>query len=153
LGDKRWLHIHIPGDLDSEMERIMKKVKTGIWVAIVAFVAILIYQNQQFFLAGQSLRYNVLFTEYQSPEWKIVTICAGFFAAGLMLGMYFLVIYHLRSKRKRKTQQLQAEKPHEQVAVREPAAKSEPTAPQGSDAETVVISPEVNPPVAKRQEP
>jgi hypothetical protein len=135
------------------MERIMKKVKTGIWVAIVAFVAIFIYQNQQFFLAGQSLRFNLLLTKYQSPEWKIVMICTGFFTAGLMLGIYFLIIYHLRLKRKRKAQQVQAEKPDERAAVREPAAKIEPTAPQGSDAETVVISPEVKPPVVERQEP
>ena len=72
------------------MERTMKKVKTGIWVLIVAFVAILIYQNQQFFMAGQSLRLNLLFTEYQSPEWKIVMICTGFFIAGLLLGMRLL---------------------------------------------------------------
>ncbi|KPJ77687.1 MAG: hypothetical protein AMJ54_06795 [Deltaproteobacteria bacterium SG8_13] len=131
----------------------MKKVKTGIWVLIVAFVAILIYQNQQFFMAGQSLRLNLLFTEYQSPEWKIVMICAGFFVAGLILGMYFLVIYHLRSKRKRKTQQLKAEKPDERISAPEPVAKPRPTVQRGSDAETVVITPEVTPPVAERREP
>ena len=130
----------------------MKKVKTGIWAAIVAFVAILIYQNQQFFLADQSLRFNLLFTEYQSPEWKTVMICAGFFLAGLLLGIYFLVIYHLRLKRKRKTRPVPAEKPDERVSAPQPAAKPEQTAPQGSNAETVVISPEVDSPVAERQE-
>ena len=144
------------------MERIMKKVKTGIWVAIVAFVAILIYQNQQFFLAAQSLRLNLLVTEFQSPEWRIVMICTGFFAAGLILGMYILLIYHLRLKRKRKTQRVlpdkvdktdQPDKPDEPITVRETVAKPEPTLPRGSDTETVVISPEVTPPVAERQEP
>lgn len=141
------------------MERIMKKVKTGIWVAIVAFVAILIYQNQQFFLAGQSLRLNLLVTEFQSPEWKIVMICTGFFAAGLILGMYILVIYHLRLKRKRKTQPAQPDKPDtpdtpdQRITARETAVKPEQTVPRGSDTETVVISPEVTPPVAERQEP
>ena len=141
------------------MERIMKKVKTGIWVAIVAFVAILIYQNQQFFLAGQSLRLNLLVTEFQSPEWKIVMICTGFFAAGLILGMYILVIYHLRSKRKRKAQPAQPDKPDtpdtpdQRITARETAVKPEQTVPTGSDTETVVISPEVTPPVAERQEP
>ena len=130
----------------------MKKVKTGIWVAIAAFVAILIYQNQQFFLAGQSLRLNLLFTEYQSPEWKIVMICSGFFVAGFVLGMYILIMYHLRLKRKRKTPQTPAEQPQERTAAPEPAAKSEPAVARGSNAETVVISPEVTPPVAERQD-
>jgi hypothetical protein len=136
------------------MERTMKKVKTGIWVLIVAFVAIFIYQNRQFFMAGQSLRLDLAFTEYQSPEWKIVMICAGFFVAGLILGIYLLIIYHLRSKRKRKVQQQQttADKPAEQISTGEPAAKPVPNLPRGSDTETVVISPEVAPPVAERQE-
>ena len=140
-------------NLDSKMERIMKKVKTGIWVAIVAFTAIFIYQNQQFFWAGQSLRLNLLFGEYQSPEWKIVMICAGFFVAGLLLGMYIFVAYNLRSKRKRKAQQVQADEPSKPVSVQPPAAKPEPAVAQGSDTKTVVISPEVTPPVAERQEP
>ncbi len=137
----------------------MKKVKMGIWVAIVAFTAIFIYQNQQFFLAGQSLRLNLLFAEYQSPEWKIVMICTGFFIAGLILGIYLLVIYHLRMKKKRKTQRLQTDKPDERIAAPESAAKPEPPAkperaiPQGSDAKTVVITPEAAAPVAERQEP
>lgn len=137
----------------------MKKVKMGIWVAIVAFTAIFIYQNQQFFLAGQSLRLNLLFAEYQSPEWKIVMICTGFFIAGLILGIYLLVLYHLRMKKKRKTQQRQTDKPDERIAAPESAAKPEPPAkperaiPQGSDAKTVVITPEAAAPVAERQEP
>ena len=137
----------------------MKKVKMGIWVAIVAFTAIFIYQNQQFFLAGQSLRLNLLFAEYQSPEWKIVMICTGFFIAGLILGIYLLGLYHLRMKKKRKTQQRQTDKPDERIAAPESAAKPEPPAkperaiPQGSDAKTVVITPEAAAPVAERQEP
>ena len=136
------------------MERTMKKVKTGIWVLIVAFVAILIYQNQQFFMAGQSLKLDLAFFEYQSPEWKIVMICTGFFIAGLILGMYLLIIYHLRLKRKRKEQQQQtpADKPAEKIGTAEPAAKPVPNLPPGPDTETVVISPEVAPPVAERQE-
>ena len=148
------------------MEKTMKKVKTGIWVLIVAFVAILIYQNRQFFMAGQSLRLDLAFFEYQSPEWKIVMICTGFFVAGLILGMYLLIIYHLRLKRKRKEQQQltptdkpadkpvdkPADKPADKIDTGEPVAKPVPQVPRGSDTETVVISPEAAPPVAERQE-
>ena len=143
------------------MERIMKKVKTGIWVAIGAFVALLIYQNRQFFMAVQSLRLDLWITEFQSPEWRIVMICTGFFAAGLILGMYILVIYHLRLRRKRKPQQVlpdrsdtaaEPDKAQQRISVQESAAKPEQSLPRGSDAETVVISPEVAPPVAERQD-
>ena len=134
------------------MEKIVKRVKMGIWVAIVAFIAILIYQNQPFFWAGQSLRLNLLFTEIQSPEWKILLICTGFFVGGLILGLYILVIYQLRSKRKRKVSQAKVEKTEERISVSEQTPKPAPPAVQGSDTETVVISPEVTSPVAERQE-
>ena len=137
------------------MEKVMKRVKIGIWVLIVVFAFMLIYQNQQFFLAGQSLRLNLLFAEYQSPEWKIVMICTGFFAAGLILGIYILIAYQLRMKKKRKAQRVQPEKPvkaDERIAAPEPAPKPAPAMPRGSNSETVIISPEVTSPVAEQQE-
>ena len=137
------------------MDKVKKRVKIGIWVLIVVFAFMLIYQNQQFFLAGQSLRLNLLFAEYQSPEWKIVMICTGFFAAGLIFGIYILIAYQLRMKRKRKAQQVQPEKPakaDERIAAPEPAPKPAPAMPRGSNSETVIISPEVTSPVAEQQE-
>ena len=80
----------------------MKKVKTAIWVIIIGFVAILIFQNQEFFMAGQSLAFNLLFADYKTPEIKIVFLCFAFFVAGLLLGTYFILIYHLKTKKRLK---------------------------------------------------
>ena len=81
-------------------ENIMKKVKLAIWVVIIAFVAILIFQNQEFFLSVKSLKLDLLIAQYQSPEIKIVFLSLWVFVAGLLLGAYFILVYHLRVKRK-----------------------------------------------------
>lgn len=78
----------------------MKKVKIAIWVIIVGFVAILIYQNREFFVGTrQILSLNLLIDVYKTPELHIVYICFAFFGAGLLLGLYFLLLNHLRLKK------------------------------------------------------
>ena len=139
--------------LDLNVDSLKKKVKIGIWVVIVAFVAILIYQNQQFFFAGQSLRLNLLFTEFQSSEWKVLTICIVFFMAGMLLSAYFMAIYYLRVKRKKELQPSPADEPPKPTPVQEQPPTPEPAAAQSTDSETVVFTPDAPPPVTERQEP
>lgn len=120
----------------------MRKFKTAIWVIIIAFVAILILQNQGLFMAGHSLNFNLLFADYKTPEIKIVFLCFAFFVAGLLLGAYFILIYHLKTKRKLKALKAGDVSPSEKTVAAE--AEPVPTAPTASDvdAKTVVITPE-----------
>ena len=48
------------------MEKSMKKATLIIWVIIFGFIALVIFQNQSFFLAKQALRLNLgVLEEYQ----------------------------------------------------------------------------------------
>ena len=80
----------------------MKKVKIAIWVVLFGLVAILIYQNQAFFMARQIIAFNLLFTEIKTPEIYNVYVCFAFLIAGLLLGLYFLLVHYLKSKKSMK---------------------------------------------------
>lgn len=136
----------------------MKKVKTAVWVLIVAFVVVLIYQNQGYFLAKQSLKLNLIFADYTSPEMENVYFSGMFFIAGLILGAYFLAVFSLKSKKKIKTLNTQVQEQSDTIATLEGelrALRGEPDPAQPSDvepdaepdAETVVINPEEGTPV------
>jgi hypothetical protein len=125
----------------------MKKVKIGIWVVIVAFVFLLIYQNRTLFLAKNSLIFNLGFTAYHTPEMRIVLICFLFLLAGLLLGVYFLVVQTLKAKKLVKAANKRVESQNEKIESLETALKRHRfEAPAGAaesahtDAKTVVIS-------------
>ena len=67
----------------------MNKAKTVFWVIIVGFILLVFFQNQAFFLARQSLRINLLFYQYQSPEVPGVVFFLAFFLVGLLIAYFF----------------------------------------------------------------
>ena len=81
----------------------VKRVKIGIWVIIIGFLALMVYQNQNFFLARQSLGLNLYFKNYSLPE--IVNIFFFFicFLAGLLFAAYFLFFDRFKLKKTNKT--------------------------------------------------
>ena len=81
----------------------VKRVKIGIWVIIIGFLALMVYQNQNFFLARQSLGLNLYFKNYSLPE--IVNIFLFFicFLAGLLFAAYFLFFDRFKLKKTNKT--------------------------------------------------
>ena len=130
----------------------MKKVKVGIWAAIVLFFAILIYQNQSFFLQKTSLGLDLIVVDYKTPEVMIVFVCFAFMIAGFLLGEYFDLIHQFKNKKKVKA--LQAEIGSQNAAV--PAGASEPVpAPAGPTPDegdkTVVLKPEEKPAIEEQE--
>ena len=67
----------------------MSKVKTAFWVIIFGFIALVFFQNQEFFMARQSIRINLLFTEYNTPVLPGAIFFAIFFLAGLFIAYFF----------------------------------------------------------------
>jgi HAMP domain-containing protein len=67
----------------------MKKVKIAFWVIVFGFLALVIYQNQDFFLAKRSLGVNLYFTAYTSPEVHNAIFFLVFFFAGLLITYVF----------------------------------------------------------------
>jgi uncharacterized integral membrane protein len=135
------------------MEIIMKKVKTAVWVLIIVFVIVLIYQNQQFFLlTKQSLSLNLIWVQYQTPELEIVYLCGIFFLAGLLLGFYFLTAYGFKTRKKPKALNTQVTEHTEMITSLEnelntikgpPVAEALPSV--DPDAKTVVNNPDNSP--------
>jgi len=82
------------------MEKSMKKATLIIWVIIFGFIALMIFQNQTFFLARQALRLNLgLFEEYNSPELPNAIIFLLFFFAGLLIAYLFGLSARFKAKR------------------------------------------------------
>jgi uncharacterized integral membrane protein len=63
----------------------MKKFKYALWVLLIGFLGVLIYQNQGFFLTQYSLDINLGFAQYHIPEVYCVVIIAVFFFAGMLI--------------------------------------------------------------------
>lgn len=81
----------------------VKRVKIGIWVIIIGFLALMVFQNQNFFLARQSLGLNLYFKNYSLPE--VVNLFLFFicFLAGLLFAAYFLFFDRFKLKKINKT--------------------------------------------------
>jgi uncharacterized integral membrane protein len=68
----------------------MKKTTLIIWAIIFGFMALVIFQNQAFFMARQSLRINFgIFDVYHAPEFPIAVIFLIFFLAGIVIAYLF----------------------------------------------------------------
>ena len=78
----------------------MKKATLIIWVIIFGFIALVIFQNQAFFLAKQSLRINLgIFEERHSPELPNAIVVLLFFFAGLLIAYLFSISARFKAKR------------------------------------------------------
>lgn len=77
----------------------INRVKIGLWVVVAGFFMLLIFQNQDFFLGKNTLKLNLYFKAYTSPE--IINIFLFFicFLAGLFLAIYFIVTDRIKSKK------------------------------------------------------
>jgi uncharacterized integral membrane protein len=82
----------------------MSKVRTGIWILVFILLMLLFFQNQSIFLAQRSLRLNLYFANYQTPE-----LYEGlFFLASLVIGYLIAYLFSLgeRFKARRTIRQL-----------------------------------------------
>lgn len=137
----------------------MKKVKMAIWILIAVFVAIVIYQNREFFVTTtHSLGIDLLVANYQTPEIRIVYICFGFLLAGFLLGLYFITLSALKHKKKVKELQTESQErlnritelENELKSLKGPETVPEPQA--DPDAKTIVMEPEGQNPTDETRE-
>lgn len=83
----------------------MKKLKIVIWLIIILFLGLVVYQNSIFFLAKESLGIDLFFTQYQSPELPVVLFFAGLFCLGWLIAYLFGLAERFRSAKQIKTLQ------------------------------------------------
>jgi hypothetical protein len=79
----------------------MKKVKLIIWLLVLGFMALVIYQNEGYFLsAEQSLRLNLgVVPEYHSPQLPIAVFYLIFFLYGLIVAYLFGLPERFRNRK------------------------------------------------------
>jgi uncharacterized integral membrane protein len=75
----------------------MNKTKIGFWALIVIFIALLIYQNQGFFMTKQSLSFKLV--DYRTPDLSIAIIFIAFFVAGVLIDVLFSLPERMKAKK------------------------------------------------------
>ncbi len=63
----------------------MRKLKYSIWLLLAGFLGMLVYQNQEVFLAKYSLDINLGVARYHIPEFYVVVMIAIFFFTGILV--------------------------------------------------------------------
>ncbi|CAB1064164.1 hypothetical protein D1BOALGB6SA_8955 [Olavius sp. associated proteobacterium Delta 1] len=77
----------------------MKKATLFIWVIIFGFIALVIFQNQTFFLAKNAFRLNFGVREYPIPELYNAVILLVFFFSGLIIAYLFNFSARFKARR------------------------------------------------------
>ena len=77
----------------------MKKIKLGFWLLIIVFLALIIYQNQDFFRATRSLSLNLFIAQYFTPEIPIAVLFLAAFLAGLLIAYIFGLLAQFRARK------------------------------------------------------
>jgi uncharacterized integral membrane protein len=83
------------------MEKSMKKRTLIIWLIILGFIALIIFQNKAFFLESKTaLSINIWVAKaYQTPELANAIIVLGFFVFGLVVAYLFGLSARFKAKR------------------------------------------------------
>jgi hypothetical protein len=78
----------------------MKKAKLIIWLLVLGFMGLVIFQNEDYFLNPQSLRLNLgVFPEYHSPNLPMVFFYLVFFLYGLLVAYGFGLLERFRNRK------------------------------------------------------
>ena len=78
----------------------MNKFKLVLWLIILGIIALVIFQNQAFFLGSETLRVNPwVAPEYQTAPIPVAAICLIFFIFGLLLAYIFGVPEKFRNRK------------------------------------------------------
>jgi hypothetical protein len=78
----------------------MKKFKLVLWGIIIAFVAMVFFQNKAFFQSRQSLTLNLYVTDvYNSPEIYIAVWFLSVLVIGFLIAYFFALLDRFRTKK------------------------------------------------------
>ena len=81
----------------------MKKVKLAFWLILIAFLALLAYQNWDYFMSQHGLRINLIVAEYHTPPLQNAVLFLIFFCAGLLIAYFFTLFERFKSQRSLKS--------------------------------------------------
>ncbi len=67
----------------------MKKAKVLLWLIIIGFIGLVIYQNNAFFMTKHSFGIDLMVFNYRSPEIYSAILFLLFFILGLLIAYFF----------------------------------------------------------------
>jgi len=130
----------------------VKRVKIGIWVIIIGFLALMVYQNQNFFLARQSLGLNLYFRNYSLPEVANVFLFFICFLAGLLFTVYFIFFDRFKLKKTNKTLNTTINTHLEKISLLEKELETLKPAESKPFDQAVTLSTEIKTPAGENKE-
>ncbi|MBC2693681.1 MAG: hypothetical protein HF982_00030 [Desulfobacteraceae bacterium] len=74
----------------------MKNFKIIFWAVLFGLMGIVIFQNQDFFMAKQSFRIDLIFTNYETLELHRAILFVGIFLTGFIISYIFTLIDRLQ---------------------------------------------------------
>lgn len=77
----------------------MKKVKYVFWLVIAGLVALVVYQNQEIFMAKHSLGINLYFFKEETPELVAGVYYLSMFLIGLLISYFFSLSQKFKSRK------------------------------------------------------
>ncbi|MEE8398803.1 MAG: LapA family protein [Desulfobacterales bacterium] len=77
----------------------MKKVKTVVWLIILGFIGVVIFQNWSYFDVPVVLKINLGFTEYPVPEFPNIVFLVVCFAMGLLIAYFHSFVERFKSSK------------------------------------------------------
>ena len=78
----------------------MKKAKIAFWLILFGFIALLAYQNWDFFMSQHRLRLDLFVTEeFSTPELPNAILFLIFFFAGLLISYFITLLERFKSKK------------------------------------------------------
>jgi uncharacterized integral membrane protein len=115
----------------------MKKAKLLFWLLVILLVALVVYQNLDYFLTKKSLEINLYVAQYHTPALANGVLILGCFLIGFFIAYVISLSERFKARKAVKSMNATVESHLEQIsALRheievikrgEPVAKSEPT--------------------------
>lgn len=82
----------------------MKKAKIAFWLILIGFIALLAYQNWDFFMSEHRLRLNLfVIDEFSTPKLQNVILFLIFFFAGFLISYFITLFERFKSRKTVKT--------------------------------------------------
>ena len=95
----------------------MKKVKVVFWLVVIGFVALVVYQNQDYFLAKKSLEINLYVTQYHTPPLANGILVLGCFLIGFLIAYAVSLSERFRARKAVKNMNATVESHLEQISA------------------------------------
>lgn len=119
----------------------MKKVKVVLWLLVIAFVALVVYQNQDYFLAKKSLKIDLYVMQpYHTPAVATGIFILAFFVIGFLTAYVMTLPERFKARKAVRNMNATMETQMDQISALkgevETLKQSEPAAAQESPEES-----------------